>query len=391
MFLEQSEKQVALRKEIRAYFSKLMTPTNKEAVRNKEAGDAYRDIIRQIGEDGWLTVGWPEEYGGKGYGAQESLIFFEETRISGAPFPFVTVNTVGPALIAHGSAAHKSFFLPKIATGELHFSIGYTEPNSGTDLASLSTSAVLHGDQYVINGNKIYTTSAEAADYVWLAARTDPDATKRHNGITIFMVSTDQAGYSFSPINTIGGARTNVTYYDNMRCPANMIAGELNEGWKLVTSQLNHERVGLAACGINALAMYSRVLAWARETQPYGGRPIDVPWVQLALAESHNILEAMRVMNWQAAWQNDQGEPDPAFSSAIKAGSSEAVIEVYRLLMDVLGAQGMLQRGSAGAILQGDLENEYRSWQINTFGGGVAEVMRDLVARFGLEMKAYKR
>ena len=181
------------------------------------------------------------------HGAQESLIFFEETRISGAPFPFVTVNTVGPALIAHGSEAHKAFFLPKISAGELHFSIGYTEPNSGTDLASLTTSAVLDGDEYVINGNKVYTTSAEAADYVFLAARTDPDISQRHKGISILMVSTDQPGYSFSPIHTVGGHRTNVTYYDNMRCPANMVAGEVNKGWQLITSQLNHERVGLAA------------------------------------------------------------------------------------------------------------------------------------------------
>ena len=391
MFLEQTDKQIALRKEIRAYFSKLMTPAKKAAIQDREAGDAYKEIIRQIGHDGWLTVGWPEEYGGKGYGAQESLIFFEETRISGAPFPFVTVNTVGPALIAHGSEAHKAFFLPKISAGELHFSIGYTEPNSGTDLASLTTSAVLDGDEYVINGNKVYTTSAEAADYVFLAARTDPDISQRHKGISILMVSTDQPGYSFSPIHTVGGHRTNVTYYDNMRCPANMVAGEVNKGWQLITSQLNHERVGLAAGSINAIVLYQAVLQWSRQPQANGRRPIDVAWVQTALAEAQNILEAMRVMNWQAAWQNDQGEPDPAFSSAIKAASAEVVIEVYRLLIDIIGSQGMLQSGSAGAVLQGELEMEYRSCQINTFGGGVAEVMRDLVARFGLDMKAYKR
>lgn len=391
MYLEQSAQQVALRKEIRAYFSKLMTPAAREAVRNQEAGDAYKDIIRQIGHDGWLTVGWPEEYGGKGYGAQESLIFFEETRISGAPFPFVTVNTVGPALIAHGSEDHKAFFLPRISAGELHFSIGYTEPHAGTDLASLKTTAVRDGDDYIINGNKIFTTSAEAADYVFLAARTDPDADKRHKGITIFMVPTDQPGFTVTPIDTVGGSRTNVTYYDDMRCPAHLIAGDLNGGWKLITSQLNHERVALAAGSINALVYYQAVLDWAREPQNGGRRPIDVGWVQTAMARAHSILEAMRVLNWQAAWQNDQGEPDPAFSSAIKATSTESVIEVYRLLLDVVGSRGMLQRGSAGALLHGELENEYRACQINTFGGGVAEVMRDLVARFGLGMTAYQR
>ena len=170
-----------------------------------------------------------------------------------------------------------------------------------------------------------------------------------------------------------------------------MVAGEVNKGWQLITSQLNHERVGLAAGSINAIVLYQAVLQWSRQTQANGRRPIDLAWVQTALAEAQNILEAMRVMNWQAAWQNDQGEPDPAFSSAIKAASAEVVIEVYRLLIDIIGSQGMLQSGSAGAVLQGELEMEYRSCQINTFGGGVAEVMRDLVARFGLDMKAYKR
>ena len=391
MYIQPSSEQVALRAEIREYFNALMTPERKEAVRGYESGKAYKEIIRQMGQDGWLTIGWPKEYGGKGWGAQESLIFFEETRIAGAPFPFVTVNTVGPALIAHGSEEHKQFFLPKIAAGELHFAIGYTEPTSGTDLASLKTSAVLDGDEYRINGNKIFTSGAEGADYIWLAARTDPDTAKPHKGISILMVSTDQPGFSVSPIYTVGRVRTNVTYYDDVRCPANMVAGEVNGGWKLVTSQLNHERVGLAAGGINALALYREVLDWARETPAGDGVAFDLPWVQSALAQAHNRLEAMRLMNWQAAWQNDQGEPDPAFSSAIKAYSTEAVIEVYRLLLDVVGSQGMLVRGSAGAQLHGELEDEYRRCQINTFGGGVAEVMRDLVASFGLGMTAYRR
>ncbi len=393
MEIRYTEKQIALRREIRDYFTELMTPERKEAVYHRESGDAYKSIIRQIGNDGWLTVGWPEEYGGKGYGALEQLIFFEETRVSGAPFPFVTVNTVGPALIAHGSEQHKQFFLPKIAAGELHFAIGYTEPDAGTDLASLRTSAVLDAENndYVINGNKVFTSGAEAADYVWLAARTDETSSRPHNGISIFMVNTDQTGFSVAPIYTAGGVRTNASYYDDVRCPANMIAGELNGGWELITSQLNHERIGLAAAGINALVLDREVLDWSREEQANGQRPIDSAWVQMTLARTHNQLDAMRVLNCQAAWQTDHGEPDPAFASSMKIYSTEVVIDVVRQLSDIMGSQGMLQRGSPGAALQGALESEYQRCQINTFGGGVAEVMRDLVASFGLGMRAYKR
>lgn len=391
MHIDYSDEQKALRKDIRGYFEKLITPALRKEVHYREAGSAYKDTIAQMGRDGWLTVGWPEEYGGKGFGAVEQYIFFEETRISGAPFPFVTVNTVGPALIANGSDEHKAFFLPRIAAGELHFAIGYTESNAGTDLASLSTSAVLEGDEYVINGNKVFTSGAEAADYVWLAARTDPQADRVHNGISILMVDTDQPGFSLSPIHTVGGFRTNATYYDNVRCPASMVAGEVNGGWRLITSQLNHERIGLAAAGINALNQYNNVLKWARQPQRNNERPIDIPWVQTTLARVHTQLEAMRVMNCQAAWQTTQAEPNPAFASAIKASSTETVIDACRLLMDVLGSQGMIQANSTGAALQGSLEDEYQRCQINTFGGGVAEVMRDLVASFGLGMRSYKR
>ncbi|MFK8018659.1 MAG: acyl-CoA dehydrogenase family protein [Pseudomonadales bacterium] len=391
MRIQYSEAQQALRQEIRSYFSELMTPELKAASFQKESGDAYKSAIRQMGKDGWLTVGWPEEYGGRGFGALEQLIFFEETRVSGAPFPFVTVNTVGPALIAHGSNEHKNFFLPKIAAGELHFAIGYTEPNSGTDLASLRTSAVKQGDEYVINGNKVFTSSAESADYIWLAARTDENASRPHNGISIFMVSTDQPGFQYTPIRTCGGVRTNASYYDDVRCPANMIAGELNGGWKLITSQLNHERIGLAAAGINALNLYREVLDWSREEQNNEARPIDSPWVQMTLARVHSQLDAMRVLNSQAAWQTDHSEPGPAFASAMKVYSTEVVIDVVRQLSDIIGSQGMLQRGSPGALLQGALESEYQRCQINTFGGGVAEVMRDLIASFGLGMRVYRR
>jgi alkylation response protein AidB-like acyl-CoA dehydrogenase len=392
MYIDYTESQKALRRELRAYFSALMTPELREGTRGNEGGDAYKQVIRQLGKDGWLALGWPKEYGGKGLKSSEQLVFFEEAQLAEVPLPFVTINTVAPALIALGSEEHKRFFLPKIAAGELHFAIGYTEPGAGTDLAALKTSAVRDGDDYVINGSKIWTSSAEAADYIWLAARTDPEAKPQHKGITIFMVDAKQPGFSFTPLHTVGGVRSNASYYDNVRVPASMIFGELNGGWKAITSQLNHERVGLAAIGIQGWGLLQRVLAWAQTTDGADGKRIaDLPWVQSTLAEVYARMEAMRLMNWRMAWQLDTGEPDPAFASAIKAYSTECLIAVDKLMLNVTGMAGGLRRGSPGAALNGDLEEHYRKCQINTFGGGIAEVMRDLIAQFGLGMSAYSR
>ena len=391
MHIDYTDAQTALRRELRAYFSALMTPELREATRGNEGGAAYKRAIRQLGSDGWLALGWPVEYGGQGRKYSEQLVFFEEAQLANVPLPFVTINTVAPALIALGSEEHKRFFLPRIAAGELHFAIGYTEPGAGTDLASLKTSAVRDGDDYLINGSKIWTSSAEAADYIWLAARTDPAASPPHRGISIFMVDATLPGFSFTPLHTVGGVRSNASYYDNVRVPANMMAGSLNGGWKLITSQLNHERVGLAAIGVQGWGLLAQTLRWAQETE-VDGKPLAAqPWAQSALAEAYARLEAMRLMNWRMAWQLDTGEPDPAFASAIKAYSTECLIATDKLMLEVTGMAGGYRRGSPGAALAGDLEEHYRKCQINTFGGGVAEVMRDLVAQFGLGMSAYSR
>ncbi|MGI9284743.1 MAG: acyl-CoA dehydrogenase family protein [Pseudomonadales bacterium] len=391
MFVEHTDDQKALRKELREYFQRLMTPEIRENTRGNEGGDTYKQVIRQLGKDGWLAIGWPEEYGGQGRTASEQMVFFEEAQLAEVPLPFVTINTVAPALMALGSEQQKLDLLPKIAAGECHFAIGYTEPGAGTDLASLTTSAVLDGDEYVINGTKVYTSSAEAADYIWLAARTDPEASRPHKGITIFIVDSKQPGFSFAPIHTVGNVRSNVSYYNDVRVPVSMIAGELNGGWQLITSQLNHERVGLAAIGVQGWGLFKRMLELARTPDSNGKRLIDTAWIQHNFAEAYSRLEAMRIMNWRMAWEMDTGEPGPAYASAMKAYSTECLIEVDRLFMDVVGAAGTLRRGSADAVLNGDLEEHYRKCQINTFGGGVAEVMRDLVAQFGLGMSAYRR
>ncbi|MDG2333499.1 MAG: acyl-CoA dehydrogenase family protein, partial [Myxococcota bacterium] len=273
-----------------------------------------------------------------------------------------------------------------ILAGDAHFAIGYTEPDAGTDLASLKTSAVRDGDDWVINGTKIFTSGADDADYIWLAARTDPEA-KKHKGITMFIIDTQTPGFSAAPIHTVGGGHTCMSYYENVRVHESMIVGGLNQGWGLITTQLNHERIGLAAFGGIAFKHLDDVVHWAGESlDAQGNRLIDDPRVQTALGEASARLEAMKVMNWRMAWGLEMDILDPAQASAVKVYSTETLIEVYRLLQEVVGVAGALRKGSQGAVLLGALSQEARACQINTFGGGVNEVQREIIAMAGLRM-----
>ena len=391
MYIDYTPQQKTLRDELRAYFAELMTPERRAGLRGMEGGPVYRETVLQMGKDGWLGIGWPKQYGGQDRTAVEQFIFIDEVRRAGAPLPFVTLSTVGPALMSLGSEEQKTEYLPRILRGEIHFAIGYTEPEAGTDLASLTTSAVKEGAEYRINGTKIFTSGASDADYIWLAARTNSEG-KKHHGITIFIVDTDDPGFSSSLIHTVGTGATCMSYYQDVRVPERNIVGGVNGGWRLITTQLNHERIGLAAYGGIALKHLDDVVDWARETTAADGRRMaEQPWVQISLAEAFARLEAMKLLNWRMAWELDRGEPDPARSSAVKVYGTESLIEVYRLLLGVVGPVAALRADSPGAVLQGALEVQYRACQINTVGGGVNEIQREIVSMAGLGMPRVPR
>ena len=384
MYVDFTPEQQELRGKIRDYFDGLMTPSVREGLSREVGGQCYKDVIRRIGKDGWLGVGWPKEWGGQGFTGIEQLIFLDEARRAGAPLPFVTLNTVGPALMRHGSEEQKKKFLPLILGGEVHFAIGYSEPGAGTDLAALSTKAERIGDEYLVNGTKMYTSGANDADYIWLAVRTDPDA-KKHKGISILISETDQPGFRVAPIFTVGDGRTNMTYYEDVRVPVNMRVGDENAGWQLITTQLNYERIGLGVWGCIAQRLVSDVIDFARNTTSDDGRPlIEQGWVQTALAEAYARTDAAKVMNWRMAWELEGGKLDPARASSVKVFGTEELTEIYRLLLDVLGTPGLLRANSPGAVLRGEIELQYRACQINTFGGGVNEIQRQIVAMMGL-------
>jgi alkylation response protein AidB-like acyl-CoA dehydrogenase len=392
MHIAYTPEQEALRRELRAYFADLMTPERREALASGgDYGDGgvYKEVVRQMGADGWLALGWPEEYGGQGRPMLDQLIFTDEAAVAGAPVPFLTINTVGPTIMKFGTENQKRFYLPKIAAGQLHFAIGYSEPEAGTDLASLRTKAVRDGDEWVVNGQKMWTSLIQYADYVWLACRTDPDAAK-HKGLSILIVPTDAEGFSWTPVRTVSGPTTSATYYSDVRVPAENLVGELNRGWPLITNQLNHERVALTSSAPIREALRA-VREWAQQTKlPDGRRVIDQEWVQLHLARVHAKTEFLKLINWKIAWGVNKGL-NPADASATKVFGTEFATEAYRLLMEVLGPQAYVRTGSPGALLRGRVERMHRAALILTFGGGTNEVQRDIVAAVGLGMPPAKR
>ena len=375
-----------LRRELRDYFAELIDEADRaELVHQDEGGPVFSRLLRQMGRDGWLGLGWPEEYGGRGEDPEGLFVFYDEAIRADAPLSLVTLNTVAPALMNYGSEEQRAYFLPKILAGELNFAIGYTEPGAGTDLASLQTRAVVEGEELVINGAKVFTSGGMFADWIWLAVRTDPDAV-RHRGISIVMVPTTSPGFSVTPIETVGGHSTSATYYEDVRVPLANVVGTLHEGWSLITAQLNHERVALAARGGVANELFDATLAWARETPLGAGTVYDVGWVRARLAQAHALLSASDLFNLRLVADIAANTLTGGDSGAAKVVGTETVVQVYALLQEVLGAAGLVRPGSPGAALAGRLEGLSRRSQNNTFGGGTNEVMRELVAAKTLGM-----
>ncbi|MER6483432.1 acyl-CoA dehydrogenase family protein [Streptomyces virginiae] len=383
MHLAPTEGQLRLRAELRAYFKELLPDGVPEDPARQRA------LLRRIGADGLLGLGWPVEYGGQGRGSDEQFVFFDEAYRAGAPVSMVTLNTVGPTLMKYGTREQKDYFLPRILAGEIVFAIGYSEPEAGTDLASLRTRAVRDGADWLVDGQKIFTSNAQNAEWIWLACRTDPLAPK-HKGISIILVPTDDPGFSWTPIDTVGGLTTTATYYDSVRVPAGNLVGPEHGGWGLITNQLNHERVALAAIGMQAEDFYEHALRHARTPDPdTGERPADLPWVRSRLAEAHARLAAVRLLNWRLVQDVGSGSLAPGDASGVKFLGTESAVEVYRMCQEVVGEEALV-RGPA-AFAGGELERMNRAAQINTFGGGVSEVQREIVAMMRLGMKGRKR
>src|SRR5256886_6809602 len=351
MRIAYTPEQERLRQELRAYFAGLMTPEVRAALSGGDEGlgdgEAYRQVVRQLGKDGWLALGWPAEHGGRGGTMLDQLIFTDEAATARVPVPFLTINTVGPTIMRYGTPEQKAFYLPRIAAGEIHFSIGYSEPEAGTDLAALRTTAVRDAEEYVIDGQKMWTSLIQYADYVWLACRTDP-AAERHRGLSIIIVPTSAEGFSWTPVRTVAGGTTTATYYSSGRGPVPSVVGEENRGWSLITNQLNHERVALTSAA-PVMAALADVRDWAASTRLANGeRVIDAKWVQLSLARVHAKAEFLKLMNWRAAsgvaggggrgGRPPRGRVGAAGASAPQGFGSQLSAEAFPRLLEGLGA-----------------------------------------------------
>jgi alkylation response protein AidB-like acyl-CoA dehydrogenase len=353
-------------------------------MRRERHGPVFREIVRRMGRDGRLGVGWPVEYGGQGFGGIEQHLFVDEASRADVQLPSVTLQTVGPTLQQYGTEEQKSFFLPKILAGEIHFAIGYTEPEAGTDLAALRTTAVRDGDEYVVNGQKIFTTGGHDADYIWLAVRTAPDA-PRHKGISILIMDTSDPGYSWTPIITCDGAHhVNATYYSDVRVPVNRLVGKENEGWRLITTQLNHERVMLGPAGRIA-GLYDRLHAWAS-----AHALLDQPDVRAVLAETFAVARVNELLNWQVAASSASAPVVVADASATKVFSSEVIQRIGRLMEELVGRHGDLADPDTAELAEW-LDLQAKRNIVLTFGGGVSEIQRELIASIGLGLPRVPR
>ena len=388
MKIELTKNQQKLKDELKEYFSALL---NKELLSEMSdpqffegGGPEFKKALKIMGQDGWIGLSWPKEFGGKEFTPIEQYIFVEEIMRTGFPFPFLTTESVGPMIAQYGSDWAKETIAKSILRGETIFAIGYSEPNAGTDLASLKTQALPDKEGFKINGQKIWTSLANYADYIWLAARTNSEV-KKHKGISMFIVPTDDEGFSYTPIQTLGDVTTNMTYYDDIYVSKDNLVGELNSGWNLITSQLNLERLALVNHG-PVDELYHQLLSLAKSTKVDSKNVLsDIDWVKSNFAKIYSGLETLKLICWKQVWGMENDVLSMTDASLAKIYGSEYFIEAYRMMMEIFGELSIIRDDSL-SILNSRLERMYRTASILTFGGGTNEVQRDIISMAGLLM-----
>ncbi len=375
----------AFRSELREFIRSARTPEllQEYAERYGAPGPRIRAFHRELDARGWMRMCWPVEVGGGGRSLLYHYLFVEEMEYWGMPYGNLSFTSIAPTLAAYGSEAQKREYLPGIYRGELVFALGYSEPNAGTDLASLRTRAVRVGDEWVVRGQKIWTSLADVATHIWLAVRTDPDAAK-HAGISLLIVPTGSPGLGVRPLRTMYGGHTCETFYDDVRVPAANLVGPVNGGWPIILHALNHERVGLAATG-GLARLFDELVAYLRERRP---EKLADPVVCRRLAELWLRLREHRALALRNAWILACGRTPIAEASMAKISATELRSELANAAMDLLGREGALSAESgARAPFGGRAEWSFRLSPIFRFGGGTNEVMRDIVAAAGLGLR----
>jgi 3-oxocholest-4-en-26-oyl-CoA dehydrogenase alpha subunit len=385
MRYEYTPEQIAWRDEVRAFCKRHVSEALRAEMRqagNEGDGPLAKAFHRSLFEKGWWGVGWPKDFGGLGKAAVEQFIFIEEMQMAGAPAMNLSVTSVAPTILREGTEEQKAKWLPPILRGEYDFAVAYSEPQAGTDLAGLATRAELVGDEWVLNGQKIWNTGAHTATHNWVAVRTEPDKPK-HQGISMIIVPMDAPGIEVQGIWTMSNIRTNAVFFDNVRVPRDNLIGARGMGFYYAMMALDFERIQLGAVGMLA-RLFVELKAFVRRTRR-DGRPLGaIPWVRRAMADLDMRIEVGRQLGLLNAWLIDQGQVPTKEGSMAKVYATELNTHVASVGMEILGVAGQLAPDDAATPLHGRLQWLYTIAPMQRFGGGTNEIQRMIIAQRGL-------
>jgi len=394
------EKELALKEEIRNFAeAELPLDWRRSTLIDGECRDFEFEISvsRKLSQRGWLVMSWPEEYGGRGASLFEQTVYEMEIAywdIPGAWMGISGTQWVGPCLMMFGTEEQREKYLPLIASGEKDgiWCTGYSEPNAGSDFANIQTRAVRDGDDYMINGQKVWTSAAHRARWCWLAARTDPNVAKKHQGITIFIVDMKSPGVTVNPIlNYYGRHHFNEVFFDNVRVPASNLVGEENKGWYYLMQSLAFERRSLAPTTYGSLKWVLEELAkYAGQTE-HEGRPLSQnPVIRAKLADLAIDLEALKMFAFQLTWRISQGQIPTYESSRNKIMSDDLMRRVAIAGADILGIYSQVDPDSEWAKLNGTIQGAYLGFPGQAIAAGTAEIEKNIIAQFRLGLpKSY--
>ncbi len=385
MDFEFSNEELSFRKELSAWLKEELANKPQEGGNDADAEWAFGlEMRKKLADKGWLTMAWPEEYGGKGVSHMMQVVFAEEMSYNRAPGRDVFgTRMMAPTLMIHGTEEQKREFLPPVSKGEVQWCQGYSEPESGSDLASLQTRAVEDGDDFIINGTKIWTSSAHRADHIMVLTRTDPDAPK-HRGISFLLCDMNTPGLTVNPIiNMAGDHGFNMVTFDNVRVPKKNLVGEQNRGWYVGATLLDFERSGVdySAGGRRIL---EELIAYAKDNDQNGSLIADNPVMRNRLANRAIEVDVSRLISYNIAWMQGEGLVPNKESSMGKVVGTELQQHLSETGMQMLGLHGQLEPGSKYAPMQGRIEHMHLTNVSETIQAGTSEIQRNIIATRGL-------
>ncbi len=370
-----------VRREIRAFLSEHFNEEDRKEAAEDGGGHNW-DLYRKLASAGWVSAGWPKEYGGGGRDPYEILTLYWELCKAGFPWIGLLNNGfIGHTLMVMGTDYHREHFVPKIANGEIAFALGYSEPGSGSDVAGARTFATPEGDEWVINGEKMWTTTAHTAQYIFMLTRTSQQD-RPHRGLTLFIVPTDADGVEVTAIRTMGGERSNGVSLTNVRIPDAYRVGEVDKGWSVVRFALGLEQaMGYADLQERFIQNAGR---WSLQSGPDGARPFDDPRVKTQLAQTAIHAEVSRLLRHRSTWLAAEGRDLGGKGAMTKSFSGTSYLEDAQNWMDLVGPAGLLKEDEDGAVAEGNFDEAFRQTPVNTIYGGTAEILRSLVAEADL-------